>query len=49
MSKHLLLILLILILPACSTLQSKETQWSAELPAQEYFLNVYQEDAANQQ
>jgi hypothetical protein len=49
MQKHLLLIILIMILPACATLQSNQALWSADLPAQEYFVNEFQRDTVNHQ
>lgn len=40
---------MIMILPACSALPSKQALWPADLPPQEYFLSAYQQDAINHQ
>jgi hypothetical protein len=47
MLKPLLIFLIILALPACTVFQSKEAVWPDDLPPRAYFLNVYQQDAAN--
>ncbi|AEG01882.1 hypothetical protein [Methylomonas methanica] len=41
------IILGILLLPACATVQENDTDWPAQLPPHGYFLRSYQGDAIN--
>lgn len=44
--RHLTL-LVVFILPACAAVQEKELIWPKELPAHDYFLNIYRQDSTN--
>lgn len=47
MKIRLLAILMIMVLPACGTIMTKNQVWPDDLPRYDYFFNEYQRDSVN--